>query len=114
MQLGIDPRLVPPELLNVLRPFEIRNDHPPRVAENVRYRDDAAIGEYFIGSWGDGVICSLDDEPCLEFWRIAGVDHLFDRRRDQDVAREFDHFVVRHIVALRKTANRGVLLHMLY
>ena len=73
-------------VVEVLKPFEVRAGDTTAVDEHVRGGDDAAAGEDLFGSVGRGAIGTLEDGLDLDGLSVALVKRLLDGGGDQNVS----------------------------
>src|SRR5262249_23272369 len=91
---GIDNVLGPEETHPVLDPLKVRNSHPTRICQNIRYYENILIKNNFIGLGGSGPIGAFRKYFALEPGCIVRGYHVLGCGGDQYVALEFEEFLV--------------------
>ncbi len=74
----------------VLGPLEVRHRHAARVHEDVRQHQHAALVQLGLGPRGRRSVRRLGDDLATQFLGVVQVNLVFQRRRDQDVAFDFE------------------------
>ena len=81
-----------------MRPFKVRGDHAAGVCKNVRDDSLFRIHQYLVCARGDRSIRSLDDYSRPHIRSVPSRDHVFDSRRYQNIAVQFEQLVVFKLV----------------
>ena len=108
-QLGVEALLLPPELLDVLAPLEVRPGHAAGVGEHVGDDGDAPVAQHLVAVGGHGVVGGLQHDRGLDLGGVVAPDDLAERGRDEDVARAGEQLVVLDALdaGLRGVADRA-------
>src|SRR5713101_622795 len=113
VQLRVDLLLLPEERLQVLHPFEVRDDHAPRVGDDVGHHEDVPVVEDRVRLRRDRSIGSFRDQSCANATSVVAGDLVLHGRGDQHGYRQLDDLVIRDVVRLLEpgdaATNRAVL-----
>ena len=78
LELLVDLRFVPEELLHVLHPFEVRHRHAAGVAQHIGDDENVARLQDLVGFRRRRAIGGLGENSALEFGRVLVGDLLFE------------------------------------
>ncbi len=100
-------RFAPHESLQALHPFEIGNDHPTSVAQNIWNNENLvpALIENFIRFRRRRPVRAFSQNATLQFGGIFFCDYAIHRARRQDIAFLHQHFVRIDAIALIECAQ---------
>ena len=112
-ELCVHLLLVPAELLDVLRPFEVGDGDSPGVGEDVGDHDDPGVVQGRVRDRCHRMVRGLDHDLRTDLGGVPFVDHLAQRRGDEPVDREQEQIVVRDRVRARQPDDGTGLVTML-
>src|SRR5205823_803404 len=81
------------QMLHVLNPLEVRDDHPTGVGEQVWYYVDAFVDEQLVSGWGGRAVRPLEQHAAVEPVSVTLVDHAPERRRNEDIALDLEQLL---------------------
>ena len=99
-ELGVEPLEFPRELLDVLRPLEVRAGHTTGVGQDVGDDGDALRLEHRVAARGDGVVGRFEHHAGRHVGSVGGGDDLAHRRRSEEVALEREQLGVGDAIAV--------------
>src|SRR5438132_11237537 len=106
MQPVVYLRFFPEIELEILHPFEVRDDNSTRVRQNIRDDDNALLRQDRVRFWRRRAVRPLDDIAGTHSISIAFVDLALESSRNQEVDRKRDQLVVRDVVTARRLRQR--------
>ena len=83
-ELLVDLSFVPPELLDVLHPFEVRNGHAARVAEDIGNDEDVAAAKDLVRLRRGRPIRAFGENLTLNLGGVFAGDLAFESGGNQD------------------------------
>ena len=93
-QLSVHALLFPSELLDVLRPLKVGDDHPAGVGEDIGHDQRAALRQRFVSLGRKRVVGSFDDDIGANGVTVGGRNCVTIGRRDEDVALEREKLLI--------------------
>ena len=113
MQLGVDLFLLPEEGLQVLHPFEVRDDDAARVGEYVRDDEHAALMQDRVGLGRDGRVCSFGDQASPNPAGVVPGDLVLHRRRHEHGHRQLEQLRICDRISFLESAHAAAHLAVL-
>src|SRR5215472_2446797 len=109
LQLLVDCGFFPEVTLPVLHPLEVRSGYATGVGENVRNHEHLLIRQNLVGRSGGGTVRAFTNNLGLDAGGVLAANHVFDRRRYQDVASGDQQISRVRRLGTRKADNAAVV-----
>ena len=110
LQARVDLFLVPAEVLEVLHPLEVGDDHAACVAEHVWCDVDALVAEDLVGLRCGRGVRALEQDLAVERVGVVLVDCSTERGRDQHVALGLEELLLRRLFRVRELGDVATLV----
>ena len=94
-------------------PFEIAHRHTPRIRNDVRHHQNAALLQHIVGLGRGGAVGPFDDHARLNMLGVLGRDLLLQRSGHHDVAGYLPKSLRGQGFTLLKSTHAALFFHML-